>query len=142
MTTQLGSPLTGQAAGLLLRMASQGIQLRRDGADLLFRPVHAVQGSLLAQLRAFKLELLNLLDEGVESRRRLFEQQLSATAPPAIPAFLFCERVPYQRGRCFSCGEALPTRRWGRCWRCSLAWRLAARVPLTRERERDEAKTM
>ncbi len=38
--------------------------------------------------------------------------------------------VPYVPGSCFSCGDALAALRFGRCWRCSLAWRLAVRLPV------------
>src|ERR1700722_4532381 len=44
-----------------------------------------------------------------------------------IPALLFRADVPYVSGRCFSCGEETGRPAFGRCWRCSLAWRLACR---------------
>ena len=47
-----------------------------------------------------------------------------------VPALLFRSGVPYVEGRCFSCGDALQRFRVGRCWRCSLAWRLACRVAM------------
>ena len=36
---------------------------------------------------------------------------------------------PLRRHGCFSCGDALPQLIYARCWRCSLAWRLACRPP-------------
>ena len=47
-----------------------------------------------------------------------------------VPALVFRQDVPYVEGRCFSCGDALSVFRVGRCWRCALAWRLAARVAI------------
>ena len=47
---------------------------------------------------------------------------------PALP--LLIELM--HRG-CFSCGAALPEPRYGRCRRCSLAWRLAVGVPIPAE---------
>jgi hypothetical protein len=63
-------------------------------------------------------------------RRHVFRQQLDSTRAPGIPPFLFCPAVPYQAGLCFSCGVGLQERCFGRCWRCSLAWRLACGVPV------------
>jgi len=38
--------------------------------------------------------------------------------------------LPKGQGQCFSCGDALERAGFGRCWRCSLAWRLACRVTM------------
>lgn len=59
-----------------------------------------------------------------------FRQQLEATRTPMVPAFMFRPGVAYVHGVCFSCGDALPELRFGRCWRCSVAWRLACRLPI------------
>jgi hypothetical protein len=57
---------------------------------------------------------------------------------PALPLLLEleqqgCRDVPYVRAACFSCGDSLPEPRFSRCWRCSLAWRLACRLPVSTE---------
>lgn len=77
--------------------------------------------------------LVRCCDAGVQGRRDLFRQQLEAAPAPTVPAFLFRPDVPYVRGRCFSCGDALPELHFSRCWRCSLAWRLACRLPMSLE---------
>jgi hypothetical protein len=74
--------------------------------------------------------LLHTCDRGVQARRSVFASQLAHTPAPATPAFRFRTDVAYVRGICFSCGDRLSEVRFGRCWRCSLAWRLAAGVPV------------
>ena len=70
-------------------------------------------------------------DAGVHERRDAFRAQLEAASAPTVPAFLFRAGVSYQPGICFSCGTSLSEPRFGRCWRCSIAWRLAARLPVS-----------
>ena len=74
--------------------------------------------------------LLRCCDAGVVERRDAFRLQLEAAPAPCVPAFLFKPGLPYVAGSCFSCGDGLPELRFGRCWRCSLAWRLACRLPV------------
>ena len=81
---------------------------------------------------ALKL-LLRCRDRGVQARRDVFAFQLAQTAAPGVPSFLFKSSVAYVKGICFSCGDALPELRFSRCWRCSLAWRLACRLPVSAE---------
>ena len=45
-------------------------------------------------------------------------------------SFLVCPNLSYQRGTCFSCGNPIGDR-YGRCWRCSLAWRVVVGVPIS-----------
>jgi hypothetical protein len=71
---------------------------------------------------------IDALDNGVKARLHMFRRQFEETAAPAVPAFLFRPGTPYTRGRCFSCGDRLLAARFGQCWRCSLAWRLACQV--------------
>ena len=125
------APLSSQAVDLLLRLAAQGVEFRRAGDDLFFRPADAIPGDLLPQIRAAKPTLLELLDDEVQARLDAFRRDLAKTPPPRTPAFVFRRGVPYDVGVCFSCGDGLPEARFGRCWRCSLAWRLAAQVPTT-----------
>jgi hypothetical protein len=74
--------------------------------------------------------LLRCCDEGVVARRDSFRAQFDAAPVEIIPALLFRADVPYVSGRCFSCGEETGRPAFGRCWRCSLAWRLACRLPI------------
>ena len=63
----------------------------------------------------------------------VFKQQFADAPATQIPAFLFRLDLPYVKGACFSCGVALLEIRYGRCLRCSLAWRLAAGVGIPAE---------
>ena len=45
----------------------------------------------------------------------------------------FTAGVTYRQSTCFSCAARLQKARFGRCWRCSLAWRLAYRLPVPEE---------
>jgi hypothetical protein len=78
------------------------------------------------------LKRLIATDAGVAERRARFHQQLAAASIGTVPVFLFRVGVSYQRGICFSCGDGLIAHQFGRCWRCALAWRLAAGVPVAR----------
>jgi single-stranded-DNA-specific exonuclease len=49
---------------------------------------------------------------------------------PGVPAFVFILNTAYVKGTCFSCADRLHELRFGRCWRCSLAWRLSCRLPI------------
>lgn len=91
----------------------------------------------MAEIRHYKDALKLLLrccDAGVQARRDVFACQLTQTPAPRVPAFLFRPDVPYVRGGCFSCGDTLPEPPFSRCWRCSLAWRLACRLPVSTAR--------
>ena len=77
------------------------------------------------------MTLVNICDDNVQLRVARFEQVMRDTpAGILFSAFVFRSVVPYVLDRCFSRGDALEAPRWGSCWRCSLAWRLAARVPI------------
>ena len=74
-------------------------------------------------------QLVRCCDDGVQARRKVFEQQLAQTAP-RVPTFLFRPGISYQSGMCFSCGDT--------CLECGFrvagaarsAWRLACRLPI------------
>lgn len=126
--------LTGPALPLLLRLEADGFELRAEGDRLQVRPPARLTPELLSALRQHKADLLRLvrcLDAGVQARRDVFELQLVQTPTPGVPAFLLKADVPYVKGTCFSCADPLPELRFGRCWRCSLAWRLACRLPVS-----------
>lgn len=135
------APLSSQAAALLLQVTASGVELRRCGDELRFRPPR-IADDLLRQLQAVKPAILALLDDGVQARIAAFKQQLASTPAPGIPSFLFKVGVPYQEGFCFSCGDPLLVLRYGRCWKCSLAWRLAAKVSTVDDTSFDEAKVI
>ena len=137
----LMAPLESKAAGLLLQATAAGLELRRVGDRLLFR-TSTIHPDFVPQLQAAKKDLLALLDEGVQARRDAFAQLLAGTPAPRVPALVFRLGTPYQRGFCFSCGDVLPEPRYGRCWRCSLAWRLAAHVSSIGITPIDEAKVV
>jgi hypothetical protein len=51
------------------------------------------------------------VDAGVLAREQVFRRQM-AEAPPdvLVPALAFRSNLPYEAGRCHSCGEGLPRR--------------------------------
>ncbi len=123
---------TGPALPLLLRLEAEGFDVQVDGDRLRVRPPAKLTPELLGALRAHKADLLMLVrccDAGVQARREVFARQLAETAAPGVPAFLF-RQVPYATGSCFSCGDGLAEAIFGRCWRCAIAWRMAAGVPI------------
>jgi hypothetical protein len=95
---------------------------------LRIRPASRITAAQPTRIRAHCDTLKRLLDE-VDERRERFRQQLEASAAPVVPAFLF-KPVPYVASVCFSCGDANGRATFGRCWRCSLAWRLACRLAI------------
>ncbi len=146
--TSLEPVLDGPALGLLLDLEHDGfsVELGDDGV-LRIRPRDRLSPDRLAEILRHKdalRVLVRSVDAGVEARVEVFKAQLATTPAPAMPAFLFKPNVPYIRGICFACGERLPHLKFGRCWRCSVAWRLAACIRLDVElvRGRDEAKTI
>jgi hypothetical protein len=126
-----------QAFTLLRQLKAEGFEFRVAEPDILrVRPVDRVTPELRADLQRHKAGLLMLIridDAGVQERRDVFARQLTATSAPQVPAFLYRASVPYVKGMCFSCGDALAATRFSRCWRCSLAWRLACRSPISAE---------
>ena len=118
---------------LLLRLQAEGFEVQAGPDVLRVRPVARVTPELLTELREHKANLLMLVricDEGVQDRRKVFRRQIE-TAPPEIvlPRLVHCE-TPYVQGRCHTCGDELETDRWGSCWRCMLARRLACGTPI------------
>lgn len=165
VTELLDSP----ALDLLLAMERDEFQIEATDADTIrISPADRLDADRLALVRLYKPELLQLIrmcDEGVQARLMSYREQLEAAPAPQVPAFWFRPDVPYQAGVCFSCGDHLPpadvrtvtctrtdgtsisvtlTERYGRCWRCALAFRLAvgAELPSTIAHARDEAKLL
>lgn len=108
------------------------VELTADGA-LSIAPRSRLTPARMQAIAASKdaiRQLVRSCDDGVQARRDVFEFQLAQTPAPCVPAFVFRSDVPYVPGVCFSCGDRQPALRFGRCWRCSLAWRLACRLPV------------
>ena len=117
---------------LFITLQEQGFEFQVTGGALFIKPVGRVTPELRAQLRRHKPALMTLVcvcDQGVQERVAVFRAQLEAD-PTTIGPFLFTAGVPYRRSFCFSCGADLPDVCFGRCWRCSLGWRLAYRLPV------------
>jgi hypothetical protein len=117
------------AVALLVELEAAGLQVvERDGV-VYVRPAGQLtdaQRELLREERAAILTLLRICDDGVTDRRVAFEKVLSEATGATLPALLFRAGVPYTRHTCYSCGDSI-SQSWGRCWRCSLAARLACR---------------
>ena len=98
---------------------------------------------LIQQHRDELVALVRSCDQGVQERVAVYRAQLEAD-PTTIGPFLFTAGVPYGRGVCFSCGDFLPDACFGRCWRCSLGWRLAygLAVPAELAAAYDEARVV
>lgn len=131
MTT--ADALKSPALPLLLELEAAGVRVKVDADVVLVSPRGVLtpeQRTMFRQHQAAVRVLVAIVDDaGVQARRAVFQLQLALTAP-RIPGFLFKSDVPYVRGVCFSCGDGLPELRFSRCWRCSLAWRLACRLPV------------
>ncbi len=161
--------LESPALDLLLTMERDELQIEATDADVLrISPAARLDADRLALVRRYKPELLQLIrmcDDGVQARLFSYREDLTAASAPQIPEFLFRADVPYQAGVCFSCGDRLPpadvrtvtcertdgtsvdvtlTSRYGRCWRCAFAFRLAigAELPSLITHARDEAKLL
>ena len=132
LTDALASP----AVEVLVGLETKGFELTVVGGHLDVDPGARLSAEQVAKLTEYRDELVLLVlifDDGTQQRVAVFEQQLANTPAPQIPAFLFQPDVPHVRGHCFSCGAKLAENRFGRCVRCSLAWRLAAGVDLSAE---------
>ena len=124
------------ALPLLIQLEGQGFDLQVTNGALFIKPTERLTPALLAQLRQHKPELITLVrvcDAGVQERLVVDKQQLANAPEGTTPDFVFRRGTPYSTAVCFSCGANLPERRYGRCWRCSLAWRMAVGVPIPAE---------
>ena len=131
---------------LFITLQEQGFEFQVTGGALFIKPVDRVTKELRVKLRQHKPTLITLVrvwDQGVQDRVEVFRAQLEAD-PTTIGPFLFTAGVPYSKGICFSCGAGLPDACFGRCSRCSLAWRLAYRLPVPAElgAAHDEARVL
>ena len=122
------------AVGILDGLKTDGFRVELTADDVLsIAPRSRLTPERMATVTAHKDALRTLVrvcDEGVQDRREAFARQLE-TAPPGVlvPRLVF-RKAPYTNGHCHACGEALECARWGSCWRCMLARRLACRAPI------------
>ena len=126
MTAVFDSP----AVGVLVELEQQGFRVELLADNSIWIAPHSRLGdkqkAIIAANKSALKVLLRSCDDGVCERRAAYEAELRGTPATRIPPFLFKSSVPYVKGVCFSCGDQLGGYRFGRCWRCSLAWRLAA----------------
>ena len=94
--------------------------------------ITAEHEQLIRQHRDALVTLVRISDVDVQDRVAVFRAQLEADSTTIGP-FIYTAGVPYTRSTCFSCGAELHELRYGRCWQCSLAWRLACRLPVPAE---------
>lgn len=122
------------AVGIVRELIASGFWLRVADTDRLqVEPGSRLtleQRQLLAQHKTEVLALLRDCDDGVFRRHLLFHRQFRAAAAGQLPCFVFEPDVPYAPGVCFSCGDPNNRPNFGRCRRCSLAWRLACDLPI------------
>ena len=127
------------AVALLVRLENAGFQLAvTDTNQLRVWPVERVDAVLRAELQAHREALrmlVRICDDGVQQRRELFAAKLAERGRGVLPDLVVQPGIAPVKGRCVSCAEALDVNRMGKCWRCCLAWRLAAGVPVSPELE-------
>lgn len=126
--------LSSPALPLLLSLEAAGCEIRLlPNTRLRIGPNNRLAPEQIAAIRreaeALKA-LVWLRDASVQERRAEFARQFAAAPAGTVPAFVFQPGLPYVKGTCFSCGDALPQVRYGRCWRCALAWRVAVGLPI------------
>ena len=136
MSADCADVLAHPLVGLLFELADRGIVLRTEPPD----HVWIVSGrerltpEERAQLVAVPavLYLLVLLGEPATGDRTLaFTAELArARGTRRLPVLHVRRGVAYREGVCSSCGDPLPTPRYGVCLPCALARRLACGCPI------------
>ena len=130
MPTQVEDVLIDPAVGALCALEDAGLDLAVVNNRLRVWPTELLTPERERAIRQYRVEFLVLVrvcDEGVQARRDAFVRLLeTAPAGVVVPVLLFREGVPYERGVCFSCGDALEAGRFSRCWRCGVAAGAAA----------------
>ena len=128
--------LNSPAVAVLCGLEHAGLDLAVVGGRLRVWPVERLTAEDERLIQTHRNELVTLVricDDGVQERLAVFKQQCREAQPGTLPAFMF-RRTPYAKGVCFSCGAALQRPEFDRCLRCSLAWRMAAGVPIPADR--------
>ena len=129
--------LNSPAVAVLCGLEHAGLDLAVVNGRLRVWPVERLTNDhehLIQQHRDALVTLVGICDDGVQERLAAFKLQLREAPEGSTPDFVFRPGTAYAAGVCFSCGDALPETRWGRCWPCSLAWRMAAGVPIPSDR--------
>ena len=129
--------LNSPAVAVLCGLEHAGLDLAVVDGRLRVWPVERLTNdheALIKQHRDALVTLIGICDQGVQERLAAFKQQLRDTPDGTTPDFIFRRETAYAKTICFSCGAALSELGYGRCWRCSLAWRMAAGVPIPAER--------
>ena len=126
--SQATDVLHSAALPLLVELEAQGFALAlSDVGRLRVEPGSRLTAEQRASLTAHGAEVVDLLracDAGVRARRASFECQMALLGAGVVSSLTFKTGTPYAAGVCFSCGDGLQRPfRFGRCWRCSLAWR-------------------
>ena len=129
------SVFDGPGLSLLRELDQGGVDLAVRGGELWARPFDHLTPEQRKGIHRYRAELITLVrcrDDGVQRRVEVYRAQIE-TDPNVRGPFLYVSGVAYVRGVCFSCAASLAAPAFGRCWRCSLAWRMAAEVPIPAE---------
>ena len=124
------------ALPLLLELERDGFDLGVRSGTLWIKPARRLTPERRAQItehRAALKALVLVCDDGVQDRVIAYKAQLAAVPRGSTPDFVYQRGTVHTQGVCFSCAEPLPEPRFARCWRCALAWRLAAGVKMSTE---------
>ena len=124
------------ALPLLLELERDGFDLGVRSGTLWIKPARRLTAEHRAQItehRAALKALVLVCDDDVQDRLVVYKAQLAAVPVGSTPDFVYQRGTVYTPGICFSCSAQLQIPDFGRCWRCSLAWRLAMQLPIPAE---------
>ena len=130
------SVLDSPAVAVLCGLEDAGLDLAVVDGRLRVWPVErltAEHEQLIQEHRDALVTLVRICDDGVQERLVTFKKQIKNAPEGTMPDFVYVRGTAYAKGVCFSCGTALATPAYGRCWRCALAWRMAAGLPVPTE---------
>ena len=138
--------LNSPAVAVLCGLEHAGLDLAVVDGRLRVWPVERLTAEHEHLIQIHRDELVTLVRicaDGVQERLSVFKKQRLEAPAGTMPAFVF-RQTPYAKGICFSCGSGLSEPQFGRCLSCSLAWRMAAEVPIPAEQAAgyDEARVV
>jgi hypothetical protein len=135
MFPSLGDALRSGAAKIVCELERDGFRVGlTPGGAIVITPKSRLTTYRRQQIVDHKAAIKMLLrfgDGGVQDRRDVFDRQLRTWTSRVLVARLVFRETPYVQGCCHACGDALESPRWGSCWRCSLARRLACNAPMS-----------